>query len=93
MILTAVFLECPTDFKVDAKALDKPLNKDLFKTEVTTPSGKKLKPTIKDNQDKTFTCAYTPVEQGKISLCLKYNPESDYNIEPLPLQLPNAAHI
>ncbi|XP_030827869.1 filamin-A isoform X3 [Strongylocentrotus purpuratus] len=83
-----VFLECPTDFKVDAKALDKPLNKDLFKTEVTTPSGKKLKPTIKDNQDQTFTCAYTPVEQGthKVDVAFAGQPlgKSPYTTEAVP---------
>ncbi|XP_041460314.1 filamin-B-like isoform X2 [Lytechinus variegatus] len=84
----AVFLECPTDFKVDAKALDKPINKDLLKTEVTTPSGKKLKPTIKDNQDQTLTCSYTPVEQGshKVDVAFAGQPlgKSPYTTEAVP---------
>ncbi|XP_041460317.1 filamin-A-like isoform X4 [Lytechinus variegatus] len=83
-----VFLECPTDFKVDAKALDKPINKDLLKTEVTTPSGKKLKPTIKDNQDQTLTCSYTPVEQGshKVDVAFAGQPlgKSPYTTEAVP---------
>ena len=68
LLSAAVFCECPTDFKVDATQLEKPLDKALLATEVTTPSGKKLKPTIKDNQDKTYTVGYTPVEQGGCKL-------------------------
>ncbi|XP_071491356.1 filamin-A-like isoform X2 [Diadema antillarum] len=60
-----VFCECPTYFKVDATQLPTPLDTSLLKTDVTTPTGKKLKPTIKDNQDKTCTVSYTPVEQGE----------------------------
>ncbi|XP_072181880.1 filamin-A-like isoform X2 [Diadema setosum] len=61
----AVFCECPTYFKVDATQLPTPLDTSLLKTDVTTPTGKKLKPTMKDNQDKTCTVSYTPVEQGE----------------------------
>ncbi|XP_072181882.1 filamin-A-like isoform X4 [Diadema setosum] len=60
-----VFCECPTYFKVDATQLPTPLDTSLLKTDVTTPTGKKLKPTMKDNQDKTCTVSYTPVEQGE----------------------------
>ena len=72
----AVFCDCAAEFQVDAKPLGTPLDKDLLKTDVTAPSGKKVKPVMKDNKDNTFDVNYTPIEKGKLSYkfvqkCLK----------------------
>ncbi|XP_033643960.1 filamin-A-like isoform X2 [Asterias rubens] len=61
----AVFCDCAAEFQVDAKPLGTPLDKDLLKTDVTAPSGKKVKPVMKDNKDNTFDVNYTPIEKGE----------------------------
>lgn len=65
---TAVFTDCPTDFTVDTKPLGVPVDKNLIGADITTPSGKKLRPNLKDNGDDTVTCSYVPNEQGTYSL-------------------------
>ncbi len=62
----AVFCDCPADFALNAKALG-PLDKELFKVDITAPSGKKVKPNIQGNPvDEQFNVTYVPKEEGKI---------------------------
>ncbi len=60
-----VFCDCAAEFQVDAKPVGIPLDKDLLKTDVTAPSGKKVKPVMKDNKDNTYDINYTPIEKGE----------------------------
>ncbi|XP_033105524.1 filamin-A-like isoform X2 [Anneissia japonica] len=61
-----VFVGCPTDFTVNAKAVGPQANqlKDLIDCTLQSPSGTKVKPVITDNKDGTYRAEYTPVEEG-----------------------------
>ena len=48
---------------------------DLAPT-ITSPSGEKVKPTVKDNGDGTYNVEYTPTEEGPHKVDVKFDGDS-----------------
>ena len=56
-------MESTTEFTIDAKSVTTKSDGKV-KAILTTPSGAKLDTLVTPNSDGTYTCLYTPFEQG-----------------------------
>ncbi|KAL8582065.1 hypothetical protein ACOMHN_028046 [Nucella lapillus] len=78
-----VFTEAPSEFVVDASALD-PQGKGEVQAVLTTPSGRKLQTLVDNPKDGTYPVLYTPMEEGPQTLDVTYEgipiPGSPFNI-------------
>ena len=59
-----MFTEAPSEFMVDASALD-PQGKGQVQAILTTPSGRKLQTLVDNKKDGTYPTLYTPMEEGE----------------------------
>ena len=57
-------MESTTDFTVDATSVS-PTGEGKVKAFVTSPAGTRMEALVNNNNDGTYKCMYTPVEQGK----------------------------
>lgn len=48
----------------------------ILSPEITSPSGEKIKPIVKDNEDGTYAVEYTPTEEGPHTIDVKYDGDS-----------------
>jgi filamin len=69
---TGVFVDSPTDFVVDSRAINKN-NDGKVSCTITNPSGSRLDNLITPQPDGTFKISYTPFEEGKHTIELSYN--------------------
>lgn len=65
IIIKGVFKESFAKFTVDAKAVDNE-GQGLVKAIVINPMKQRAACIIKNNQDGTYKCSYSPVDDGKI---------------------------
>ncbi|XP_076447622.1 filamin-A-like isoform X2 [Babylonia areolata] len=82
-----VFMEAPSEFVVDASALD-PKGKGEVQAIMTTPSGRKLQMIVDNKKDGTYPVLYTPTEEGPHTLDVTYEgipiPGSPFNVNAVP---------
>ncbi|XP_059469559.1 filamin-A isoform X2 [Neocloeon triangulifer] len=67
-----VFVDSPTDFVVDSRAINKN-NDGKVSCTITNPSGSRLDNLITPQADGTFKISYTPFEEGNHTIELSYN--------------------
>ena len=60
---TAVFLDSPNGFTVDAKSVT-PTGEGKVRAIVTSPSGQRIESLVKNKEDGTYDVLYTPYEEG-----------------------------
>ncbi|KAF4527938.1 hypothetical protein B566_EDAN012831 [Ephemera danica] len=67
-----VYVDSPTDFVVDSRAINKKSDGKVTCT-ITNPSGSKLENLITPMADGTFKISYTPFEEGRHTIDIVYN--------------------
>jgi len=84
---TGVFLESTTEFTVDARSV-LPRGSGKVKGFVNAPSGTRTEVLVNNNNDGTYKCMYTPLEQGLHKIDVTYEglhiPRSPFNVSVVP---------
>ncbi|KAK7101856.1 filamin-A-like isoform X2 [Littorina saxatilis] len=82
-----VFIEAPTEFTVDARAVT-PNGEGKVEAILTTPTGRRMQTVVDNKKDGTYPVLYTPTEQGPQQLDVTYEgipiPGSPFKVQAVP---------
>ncbi|KAK7101853.1 hypothetical protein V1264_020173 [Littorina saxatilis] len=83
----SVFIEAPTEFTVDARAVT-PNGEGKVEAILTTPTGRRMQTVVDNKKDGTYPVLYTPTEQGPQQLDVTYEgipiPGSPFKVQAVP---------